>query len=236
MIDLINFEKTCDCTSFTLLIPSVAVGNIGQLTADLIITTYNLQRYARLWHPGILSLASGDPYDLNSNTLSTACELYINEELKLAVLQLRSSIDTKFAHNFFTELKEKVTELKFGNVIIITSTFAYELHTIESSHFRHIGGETTASSIPAMDVDENGKYLVVGSGFAVKLYEILRKSIPCMVLIKYVSEGDNIPDAVATLDVLCEMVHGMSDRDRFQIKYPISWNFVFGNPPPVGIY
>lgn len=236
MAKLISFIEPFDFTGYTLVIPSVSVGNVGQLAVDLLITTFNLKKVATIWHPGIIPLAAGNPYQEDDEPC-TACELYGNKKLNIGVIQLRSSVEFKLALDFFDLLKTDIQNLKFSNVVILTSKFAYELHNIESSHFFYITNSDTKFenlNVLPMVLNEMGKYTANGCGFAIKLFEILQPMIKCTIFIKYVSEGDNRPDAIAMVNIIKKVLN--IPNDDFNIKMPISWNHVFGNPPPVGIF
>ncbi|KAJ3647226.1 hypothetical protein Zmor_024755 [Zophobas morio] len=241
MSELFNFKENTNLEGFTLIVPSVSVGNVPQLTVDLLIASLGFKKGATVWHPGIVSSVGPDPYEVNGPEICTACELYVKEDLKLALLQLRSTIDFKLATKFFDDLKQALLRFKLKSVVILTSSFDYELHVVSNNKFYYISNQDVGELMKSIHVqikeaEFNGKYLVHGSGFAVKLYETLADSFECIVLIKYVSEGDNRPDAIATVDVLNKFLDNLSTCSLNDIKFPSSWNCVFGGPPPVGIY
>lgn len=239
---LVHFTKNLDFKDFTLIIPSVSVGNVPQLTVDLIITTHDLEKVGVLWHPAIIPFIGGDPYRFDEEEVCTAVELYANETLKIGVIQIRSGIEVKYALHFFRRLKAFIEEQGFKNVIILSGTFAYELHNVHSAHFRFISNNENVAvkmkslNVEEMEKSEAGQYLLHGAGFTLKLYEILSEGVSCTVLVKYVSEGDNRPDAYLLLEVLYKIVDCFKNADVKNVKHPSSWRFVFGNPPPVGLY
>lgn len=59
----------------TLVLPVVAVGNVGQLAADLLINTLRLPRVARLQDDALLPAAGTRPY-AHVEGLATPLELY----------------------------------------------------------------------------------------------------------------------------------------------------------------
>ncbi|KAK4873223.1 hypothetical protein RN001_015252 [Aquatica leii] len=237
MKNIINIVNEIDTTDFTFLIPSVAVGNVGQLTIDLLISTYQFTKYATIWHPAILPSISGDPFDNNSTNISTACELFINNNLKLIVMQLRSGIENKLAVPFFNTLKDNITNLGCKQILILTSAFAHELHNINLSHFRYISNDQSIidklNSIDALPIEEVS---IFGGGFATKLHSILQDSFKCSLIMKYSSEGDNVPDAVQFLEVITQVLQNFNEANKRQFAYPSSWKYTFGNPPPINIY
>ncbi|XP_975420.2 proteasome assembly chaperone 2 [Tribolium castaneum] len=241
MAELFKFSQKPNLEGFTLLIPSVSVGNVPQLTIDLLITSLNFKKVATIWHPAIVSSVGSDPYRTDGPEICTACELYIKEDLKVALIQLRSAINAKLATKFFTDLKNSLTQFKIKSIVILASSFDYELHVVSSNKFYYISNQEITDVMKSLnvkpkEVEFNGKYLVHGSGFAVKLFEVLESNFECTVLIKYVSEGDNRPDAIACINVLNKFVNGFTKCNVTEIKFPSSWNCVFGGPPPLGIY
>lgn len=241
MAKFINFTTPVNLKNYTFVIPSISVGNVPQLAVDLIISTHNLQNIGTVWHPAIVPTVGGDPYGSDPLKISVACEIYANSDLKLAVLQIRSGIDLKYALKFFQALKDAVTELGISNVLLLASTFAYEQHDINSGHFRYISNQNVTeefkkSNVKPMEKDDTGRYVLHGAGVVLKMFEVFGDAVNCTVIIKYVSEGDNRPDAVSVLGLLYRHVKCISGSNVGNIQFPKSWSHVFGNPPPLGIY
>ncbi|KAF5277008.1 hypothetical protein FQR65_LT16087 [Abscondita terminalis] len=208
MQSIINIVENADTTGFTLLIPSVAVGNVGQLTIDLIISSYRFKKYATIWHPAIIPSVNGDPFDNDPTNISTACELFINTKLKMIAMQLRSGIEDKLAIPFFNVLNDTISELGCKQILILTSAFAHELHNVNASHFRIVSNDQELSNKldeSILPIDESNIF----------------------------GGGDNRPDAVQVLQVILKLFVAETDC---KIVYPNSWKYTFGNPPPLSIY
>lgn len=47
---MINLEENVSLKGYTVIFPSVCVGNVAQLAADLIISTLELKKIATAWH------------------------------------------------------------------------------------------------------------------------------------------------------------------------------------------
>lgn len=237
MPPILKFFEDADLNGFTLIIPAVSVGNVPQLTLDLLIKTFNFQKIASLWHPSIVSSVGADPYDFSSSKICTACELYSNEMLKVACMQLRSTLDSKTANKFFEDLYNCVNSLNFKKIIILSSAFDYELPNINKKRFYFLDNlQNNLFNIPdieQLEKDMYGKYCVNGTGFALNLYAVLSKGLKCILLGKYISEGDNRPDAQAVLEKVLQVLNIKMPQ---VIQYPSSWDLVFGGPPPIGIY
>lgn len=241
MTQILRFIVPVDLSNYTLIIPNISVGNVPQLTVDLIVSTHNLTKVATLWHPAVIPSVGSDPYNEDVSSICTESELYTNSSLKLAVIQLRSGIELKYAAKFLSDLKTAMSNFHLKEVVILGSTFAYELHNINSGHFRYISNQPVMEimkelNILPMEQDDSGKYILHGAGITSKMFETFNSTVKCTVLIKYVSEGDNRPDAYSLLEVLYKYVENLQNENIRNTKIPTSWKSVFGNPPPTGIY
>ncbi|XP_072393225.1 proteasome assembly chaperone 2 [Diabrotica undecimpunctata] len=238
MPSLLRYFKPTNLNNFVIIIPCVSVGNVPQLAVDLLIKTYNLEKVASVWHSSIVPTVGADPYNCSSSEICTACELYSNEDLKIACLQLRSTIETKTARKFFEDVYNSLKEMKVKKVVILSSAFDYELHNIKKERFYFLGKSqlnlTNIPNIKELEKSDNNKYSVNGAGFSINLYSVLSKTLDCLLLGKYISEGDNRPDAQSLL----EKVLNVTDLQQISknVEYPSSWDYVFGAPPPIGIY
>ncbi|CAH1106437.1 unnamed protein product [Psylliodes chrysocephalus] len=239
MASLLQFSKPTDLSGYVLMIPSVSVGNLPQLTIDLLIKTYSFEKIASIWHPAIVSMVGSDPYNSSSSEVCTACEFYSNEKLKIACIQLRSTLDYKLAKKFFDDIYNVIKELQLKKVIILSSAFDYELHNINKERFYFLDNTqnnsfATISNIKQLEMNNNGKYLINGSGFSLNLYDVISRGLKCVLLGKYISEGDNRPDAQSLLEKTFQILD--MQKKLKNIEYPSSWAYVFGGPPPIGIY
>ena len=78
-----------------------------------------------------------------------------------------------------------------------------------------------------------------GGGFAKALYNLLEKNyFPCVIIFKYCSEGDNIPDAIELLNYSNQWLNlvPVDDNNACKLRFPPSWKFLFGNIAPKEIY
>lgn len=80
---------------------------------------------------------------------------------------------------------------------------------------------------------------IPGGGFAINLFDFLtNNNIPCIILFKFCSEGDNIPDALNLINYLNQWMNliQINSIGSLAIKYPPSWKYLFGNVPSSEIY
>lgn len=147
-------------------------------------------------------------------------------------------------------------KLIWFQVIILTSSFGHEKRDeqIRTVPFRYIATDNLKSEYgkqfeelswlplePKLQDDFSGQTVIQihGGGFAKTLFELLQNnSIPSLVLLKFCSEGDNIPDAVELTNYLNQWLKiiPLDDRKACKLKFPPSWKFLFGNSAPRGIY
>ncbi|KAH9644062.1 hypothetical protein HF086_004323 [Spodoptera exigua] len=234
----------CDFSGYTLVIPSVAVGNVGQLACDLIISSLNMTKIGIIYSPALIPISGYDPYKIGSDSISSCCELYQCAERKVVILLLRAPLVYKYANQFLTEVVDKFKSENIKDIVILTSSFAHEKKHIMTSPFRYVVNElclytSKLKTLGWVEHETKGEPVkILGGGFASLLFEITKaKSIPCLVLYKFASEGDNIPDAYEMVQYVNSVIPLFNDSDIFsQLVHPVSWKLMFGGPPPTNIY
>ncbi|XP_044754374.1 proteasome assembly chaperone 2 [Coccinella septempunctata] len=237
---LIDLRREVDLNGFTLIIPSVSVANVPQLAIDLLIMNYDFKKVGMIWHPALMPLVGADPFNENSEDISTACELFVNESLKIATLQHRTSFHYKMLAVFLQDLKADIMKHKITRVIVLASGFDHELHKIDKGKLFYIdstGNDTILEQIgvkaqPAVD----DKYSLPGGGFCIQTYEFLKSVAHCTILIRYVSEGVNTSDAISMISILSKYLPTLDELNPDNIKVPHSWGCIFGSPPPIGMF
>ena len=202
---MFNFkmQQPKNFNEYTLIIPSISVGNVPQLTIDLLISTYDLQKAATIWHPAVVPSVGSDPCWKYKYNICTACELYISEKIKIAVIQLRSSLEPQFLKSFLLDFSTEIIDLKFNKIIILSSLFAYNMHNVTAPRFLY-----NANKLHLKHPMLNDEVDIAGCGYAIKLYDsILQQSeeVNLVALLKYCSEGDNRLDAIEMLEQLNEL-------------------------------
>ncbi|CAB3233544.1 unnamed protein product [Arctia plantaginis] len=234
----------CDLSGYTLVIPSVAVGNVGQLACDLVVSSLFMRKIAMVYSPALVPVAGCDPYKLESTSIASCCEVYVCETRKIVILLLRAPLVQKYSQQFLTEVVDKFTADNIKDVIILTSAFAHEKRHIMTSPFRYVVNEMCPykNKLKSLEwVEHEPKeesVTIIGGGFANLLYDIVnQKSVPCLIIYKFSSEGDNIPDAYEMVHYLNSVVT-LFDEPEFYKKLiqPVSWKHLYGGPPPTSIY
>lgn len=111
---MIKILEEINLENYILILPSVAVGNIGQLCIDLLISNLNLYKIGSLWNSMFLPICGLNPYDKNSNSLCTTGDFYVGM-YNIILLQLRSPYVGNL-NNFFDELIQFIQHKKISKV------------------------------------------------------------------------------------------------------------------------
>lgn len=251
---MIKLTKAFNLEGYTLILPSVAVGNVAQLTADLLIASLNLEKIGHILTSAFIPIVGLDSYEETSDHLCTAVDIYAGVKSQIVVIQIRSPF-LKTINSFYHNLLQFVTENKISKVVILTSSYAYEktgtqLNTTEFRYIPSVNILTDNNQIfkdlqwlqyqsvcPSSNNEEITS--IPGGGFALDLFNFLsNNNISCIILFKFCYEGDNIPDALGLIDYLnqwMKLLQNNSDGSLI-IKYPSSWKYLFGNVLSSEIY
>ncbi|XP_067834326.1 proteasome assembly chaperone 2 isoform X2 [Heptranchias perlo] len=113
---------------YTLIMPVVSVGNVGQLTIDLIISTLGLPRVGYIHSDCLLPVVGNNPYTTTSENSAEMCissEVYASADQKLAVLQIRSPIVQGKHRSFRQQLFSWFKESEFSRIVVLSSSHAH---------------------------------------------------------------------------------------------------------------
>lgn len=206
---------------YTLILPAVSVGNVGQLAADLLISTMWLDKCGFIYHDSILPLVGNDPFahpEADVCKVVTACEVYESKLDQLVVVQQRAPFVKGKMPSFRRWLISWIKENKFEKVVILSSMHAHERLDVQlqGSQFRYVATSDIEDKhkerfchealqwkpleqrpcVTESGRTEDSLYLP-GGGIARTLFdECSKESIPAVVLLVFCAEGDNAQDAV----------------------------------------
>ncbi|CAK9813967.1 Proteasome assembly chaperone 2 [Anthophora quadrimaculata] len=246
---MIKIPEEINLENYTLIIPSVAVGNVGQLCTDLLIYNLNLTKVGSMWNPAFLPICGLDPYNRDSKSLCTTADFYLGTNYQIIVLHIRAP-HIGHLNDFFDEVAQFTKQKKISKIIILTSSYDYECADKSDSSLRYLTTDNALLSnkkllesftwkkhMKKTLTESVEQHYIPGGGFANGFYHYLKSvEIPCTVLFCYCSEGDNIPDAFILFEGLNEWLNLLKDNTDCDIKYPPSWEYLFGNLPPLVIY
>jgi len=244
---------------YSLIMPAVSVGNIGQLAVDLLINSLKPVKLAKLDHPVFVPVNGSDPYDENEKDLTTAAELYVSHEKQLVIFQIRSLLIKEYCTDFLNQLTQWIQNCLFAKTVLLTSCHSYERidsqlvgspyrYTATSSvkpetveTFRNLQWTSLETRRPVYSSEDKEILFYPGGGFTNQLYKLCEElDIPMITLLIFCSEGDNMGGVLLVANELNRWLKVMSttaaDNDTPRWKFPISWKLFFGNPPPMTIY
>ncbi|XP_003384233.1 PREDICTED: proteasome assembly chaperone 2-like [Amphimedon queenslandica] len=249
-------------SGYKILLPSVSVGNVPQLTLDLIINSLHAKLSGWFQDDSILPVIGNKPFNHSSpSTLTTPAELYISHANKLMIVQLRSPIAKGKSNKFINRLVEWLEAQRPSAVILLASLYAEErmdVH-IQSSPFRFLLNENsvhlfthfssalnwqpmeprnTENKAASPDgVLEIEQIFLPGSGFAKQMYK-KSASLPLVTIAVFSSQGNNCPDAINMADHIDQWLNlkGNEEGERNGWSLPASWSSVYGGPSPKSLY
>ncbi|CAH8450159.1 unnamed protein product [Heterobilharzia americana] len=248
-------------SSYTLIVACVGVGNVAQLACDLLIHNLDCDFVSSLnfkYSPSVVGIGISQ-LDRSQN-LMTSSEVYANNKLRLAVLQIRAPPFSGCKQKYVKELVNFLKTVKFQAVVLLSSSFATVLKDEElnasplryavSSSFsvsdRERLEKLTCSPLTIyndqLDYKLSVRYHLPGCGIASYLFEKLveLQDIPVCLLNFFTSEGDNSGDAlyvVRYLDKWLQLTSQLTDnKSGFNWSPPPSWGFLFGTDPINTLY
>jgi len=148
---------------YTLVVPAVSVGNVGQLAADLVISTLQMKKVGHITDDSITPVIGNDPYagcfssrvgtlhlkPENGHTpsapsLMTSCELYESSAHRVVVMQLRSPLIRGRKASFRNKLVAFIKEKQFDQIVMLCSTHAHERldQQLRGDQFRYIATDS----------------------------------------------------------------------------------------------
>ncbi|XP_067634131.1 proteasome assembly chaperone 2 [Eurosta solidaginis] len=235
MLQLKNRESL-DLKGFTVIIPSICVGNAAQLACDLLIASKKMQRVGSLMHPALIPVFGPSAYQHEPTERVASCEIYESSENKLVVIQLRTPLISRHAQSLHDYLCELVHQAQ--RVVILSASFGFEKREIGTSPYEYCMSEsfreTHKTQLENVKWMEFKGEMIFGGGNGLQLFRLLEdKKVPGMLLFRYVLEGDNSTDAtliVRELNDLCSSFLQLEAENKaIKLTIPVSWKLLFGN-------
>ncbi|XP_006636030.2 proteasome assembly chaperone 2 [Lepisosteus oculatus] len=246
---------------FTLIMPAVSVGNVGQFATDLVISTLHMPRVGYFHSDCLVPMVGNNPYATSpedSSELSTNAEVYSLPDLKLAVLQIRAPIIQTKYRQFRKRVVSWIKTNKFSKVVLLSSCHAHHrddrqllstpLRYLLTPALQSVVGDglqkldwkemEKVSAFPGISDTEQRLY-IPGGGVTKTLYaDCCSEGIPLAVLLIFCSEGDNMPHAFALVNYLNEWLHLVEKPGNVAARWkiPSSWKLLFGSGFPPALF
>ncbi|KAM3596033.1 uncharacterized protein V6R79_007233 [Siganus canaliculatus] len=248
---------------FTLVMPAVAVGNVGQLAVDLIVSTLNMSRVGYVHTDCLIPMAGNNPYATckeDAEELHTPAEVYTAAELKLAVLQIRAPILQTKSKKFSQQLVSWIKSSGFTRTVVLSSSHAYQRddQQLQGTPLRYLASPSmlkgSADALKELgwremermapfpgltDTNAEPRLYIPGGGITKRLYtDSCAEDLPLAVLLLFCSEGDNVPEAFTLANHLDDWLHLLDNpsENRNKWKIPPSWSLLFGSGIPPALY
>jgi len=243
-------EYECmDWNSFTFVVPSVSVGNVGQLSVDILISSFDMVNVGHFHDASFLPVVGNDPYSKNKSnlcTIMTASQVYFNPKLKIAALQQRSCPVKGKQNHFVNNLVDWLKLSKFKRIVVLTSSHSHERldEQLTGSQFRYKVSENLKQCMTQLphnlhlieleNRNSTEEIFLPGSGYAKSLYtKCCNNGIDCALLVKFCSEGDNAMDGHGLIMYFIEWLRVITNdaslEKDLKISVPSSWKLLFGN-------
>ncbi|XP_029919400.1 proteasome assembly chaperone 2 [Myripristis murdjan] len=257
-------ENTQPCfKGFTLILPAVAVGNVGQLAVDLIVSTLSMRRVGYIHTDCLIPMAGNNPYASSAEDaqeLHTAAEVYTEAEMKLAVLQIRAPIIQTKSRKFRKLLVSWIKASGFSRTVVLSSSHAYQrddqqlqsdplrylltpaLQKLCGDALKELGWkemERVAAFPGLTDTSAEPRLYIPGGGITKGLFtDSCAEELPLAVVLLFCSEGDNIPDSFTLLNHLNDWLHlqAKPSQEANKWKIPSSWRLLFGSGIPPALF
>ncbi|XP_076005921.1 proteasome assembly chaperone 2 [Genypterus blacodes] len=250
-------------TGFTLVMPAVAVGNVGQLAADLVVSTLGMTRVGYMHTDCLVPLAGNNPYAAgakDAEELHTAAEVYTSADRKLAVLQIRSPVIQTRSKKFCKLITSWIKSSGFSRTVVLSSSHAYQRddQQLQGGPLRYLMtpgllkvcgdamkelGWREMERIPAFpglpDDSSEPRLSIPGGGITKDLYtDSCLEDLSLGALLLFCSEGDNVPDAFTLVNHLDDWLHLLDGPSQgpSRWKIPTSWTLLFGSGIPPALF
>ncbi|GAB1607284.1 proteasome assembly chaperone 2-like [Argonauta hians] len=139
-------------SNYSLIVAAISVGNVGQLSADLVISALEMSKAGYIYDESLLPVIGNNPYTAvttDSCSLMTGCEVYESQNQNLVVLLQRAPFVKGKQSGYRGRLVEWIKENKFKQVIILTSSAAHERLDVQlqGSQFRFLSSPDQKSVV-----------------------------------------------------------------------------------------
>merc|ERR1712196_3245 len=224
----------------TLVLPSVSCGNVGQLTADLLICSLSAERV------GIMSTHAVAPMvgmgAFKNGVLSTAIEVFRAPEYQITIVQQRSPLHQGKGDAFVEEMAAGILSAGFTKTFVLSSADAScrndlqlmsgQLQFLANSAAQPFVESLTHSGFCSLVESSHGEQEVfVPTRSFSRLLLAACEGHPMSVLLSLCYEGDNVPQSLQ-LGASVAAALKLNEKGVTALKMPQSWEHIQGAPFP----
>ncbi|EDO37041.1 predicted protein [Nematostella vectensis] len=212
-----------DFSGFTLILPAVSIGNVGQLATDLTISSLSSSRHliGYLHDASILPVVGNDAFARlghEKGELNLSAEVYQSTEKRLVIVQQRAPISKGHYANYCQKLLAWIKRCSFKQVVLLSSISATDRvdAQLQGSPLRYMTTSVSQQLSSSFDKlswvqlekrpkfpdmtkeSDELQFYLPGGGVTKRFFDRCEKEdVPLAVLMTFCSEGDNIADAVS---------------------------------------
>ncbi|KAK5820699.1 PAC2 family-domain-containing protein [Linnemannia elongata] len=211
----------------TLILPSVSIGNVPQLTTDLLLSTLKLDRVGCIEDENVVPVlgAADRPHSKpttiatagtgitgvsGGGLLSLAVEVFQSKDGKWTLIQQRSPTVSHRSHHYADNLVRFIQDSEFDQVVLLASAdgarrIDIQLRSgnpdiqLDDPSLTSSSSTTTTSAQKTLEKVPR----IPNGGFARRLHSLCQESgIAILTVVAFAMEGDNAPDAIFLANVL----------------------------------
>eukprot|EP01119_Soliformovum_irregulare_P021657 TRINITY_DN7258_c2_g1_i2.p1 TRINITY_DN7258_c2_g1~~TRINITY_DN7258_c2_g1_i2.p1 ORF type:complete len:167 (-),score=18.53 TRINITY_DN7258_c2_g1_i2:315-815(-) len=116
-------QQFTEFRDYTLVLPALSIGNIGQMAIDLLIVGLKMKKVGLIDSPYALPMAGNNAFT-EDGSLTTAVEVFASPEHKIAVIQQRAPAIKRYNEAFASNLIDFYALHGFKELILLNSTEA----------------------------------------------------------------------------------------------------------------
>lgn len=202
-----------------LCVPSVSVGNVGQLCVDLLLETLpDARRVGFLHHESVLPAvgAAGGPASSSSSAAAAVLpvEVWSVPSLRLAVVQRRAPCAPGRRAAFAADLAAWARDAGVARAVLLCSAPAHRRGDRELAPAEPVALEKAPGPI--------GRAMEAAG-------------VPAAAVLAFASDGDNAPDAFRLAPAALRSLAPECPQPP-EWRAPAAWDGVFGAPADLDIY
>eukprot|EP01132_Coremiostelium_polycephalum_P010386 gene10386-12757_t len=245
-----NIDYDVKLEGTTLVWPALTLGNIGQLTIDLLVNTFKCTRIGYINDPFIVPIVGNDSYTPNGQgVLSTSVEVYQSPNKQITIVQQRAPIIEGHIKLFAKKLHQWIHQQQFKEILFIASTNANKRvdSQLEGVQIRYIKTENICKEsidrvamIKVPEMERESRYMdevvQLGSrltGLGKELYTLLQSpqsTVPFLCLNLFCSEGENTIESLEMADFVAKYLDFVKVDQTTPTNFvtPNSWSLLQG--------
>ncbi|GAB5364104.1 hypothetical protein AAMO2058_000940500 [Amorphochlora amoebiformis] len=125
----IDGQSLGEYKGWTLVMPAVSVGNVGQIAVDLVLATAKLPKIGFWLSPSVIPVVCNDPLATKTKkvkgSISLAVEFFRCVDRKLVIMQRRSPLTRGGDKRFSKNITAWAEKSGFSSIIVASSSQAY---------------------------------------------------------------------------------------------------------------